>query len=78
MITRRRANIGLAASAADMVAGGIPSALRGHAIELPPPRGHEGKPVINALQLRRSICQYAPRPLPPQALQTSNPRAGFC
>jgi len=37
-------------------------------MKLPPPRTKGGKPLIEALQLRRSIRAYAERPLPPQVL----------
>jgi nitroreductase len=67
MMTRREANIGLISSAAVVAAGGA-AAARGYAIELPPPRSKGGKPLIEALRLRRSIRQYAARPLPAQVL----------
>jgi nitroreductase len=35
---------------------------------LPNPRKDAGKPLMQALQLRRSIRQFSPRPLPPQLL----------
>jgi len=35
---------------------------------LPTPRKEAGKPLMQALQLRRSIRQFSPRPLPPQLL----------
>jgi nitroreductase len=68
MMTRREANIGLISSAAVMAVGGVASAQAAKAIELPPPRGQGGKPLIEALRLRRSIRQYAPRALPLQVL----------
>jgi nitroreductase len=37
-------------------------------LELPPPRIDGGKPLIQALGLRRSIREYADRALPPQVL----------
>ena len=67
MMTRREVNIGLVSSAAMVMAGNVASAQQ-QAIDLPPPRGQGGKPLIEALRLRRSIRQYAPRPLPPQVL----------
>ena len=67
MITRREANIGLVSSAAMVMAGNVASAQQ-QAIDLPPPRSQGGKPLIEALRLRRSIRQYAPRQLPPQVL----------
>jgi nitroreductase len=68
MITRRDANIGLISSAAVLAAGCVAPAEEASVIELPPPRSRGGKPLIEALRLRRSIRQYAPRPLPPQLL----------
>jgi nitroreductase len=35
---------------------------------LPAPRKNAGKPLMQALQLRRSIREFSPRPLPPQLL----------
>jgi nitroreductase len=35
---------------------------------LPDPRKDAGKPLMQALQLRRSTRQFSPRPLPPQIL----------
>jgi len=67
MMTRRQANAGLAA--ATILAG--TSRLGAEEIklkELPPPRASGGKPLIEALKLRRSIREYADRPLPPQVL----------
>lgn len=37
-------------------------------VDLPPARTDGGKPLIQALRLRRSIRDYADRPLPPQIL----------
>ena len=67
MMTRREVNVGLVSSAAMVMAGNVASAQQ-QAIDLPPPRGQGGKPLIEALRLRRSIRQYAPRKLPPQML----------
>jgi nitroreductase len=67
MLTRRQANAGLISAA--ILAG--PSALAaeaGNIRELPAPRATGGKPLIDALKLRRSIREYADRPLPPQLL----------
>jgi nitroreductase len=36
--------------------------------QLPPPRQEGGKPLFQALHLRRSIREYSDRPLPPQVL----------
>ena len=67
MMTRREANIGMGSSAAMVMASNVASAQQ-QAIDLPPPRSQGGKPLIEALRLRRSIRQYAPRQLPPQML----------
>jgi integrase len=37
-------------------------------VELPPPRTEGGKPLMQALKLRRSIREYADRPVPLQLL----------
>jgi nitroreductase len=68
MITRREANIGLIASAAVATASGLASAQELPALDLPPPRSEGGKPLIEALRLRRSIREYSPRALPAQVL----------
>jgi len=68
MMTRRETNIGLISSAAVVAAGNVASAQGAKAIDLPPPRSQGGKPLIEALRLRRSIRAYAPQPLPPQVL----------
>ena len=38
------------------------------AIDLPPPRADGGRPLMQALQLRRSIRKYSDQPLPKQVL----------
>ena len=68
MITRREANIGLVASAALAAAGRAAAVEELPALDLPPPRSEGGKPLIEALRLRRSIREYSPRALPPQVL----------
>jgi nitroreductase len=68
MMTRREANIGLITTGAIVATGSVASAQAAQAIDLPPPRSQGGKPLTEALRLRRSIRQYAPQPLPPQAL----------
>jgi nitroreductase len=69
MMTRREANIGLVSSAAVIAAArDVALAEKARVIELPSPRAQGGKPLIDALRLRRSIRQYAPRPLSPQVL----------
>jgi nitroreductase len=67
MMTRRQANAGLVSAAmiaGTSIAGAEPAKIK----ELPPPRPTGGKPLIDALQLRRSTREYADRPLPPQVL----------
>jgi len=66
-MTRRDATIGLAATAA-MSAIGPAAAAKRPAIALPAPRTSGGKPLTEALLLRRSIREYSPRALPPQVL----------
>ena len=68
MITRREANLGLLASAAMAAACGLASAQELQALDLPPPRSQGGKPLIEALRLRRSIREYSNRALPAQVL----------
>ena len=69
MMTRREASIGLISSAALATAGGsFAGAEETTALELPQPRSEGGKPLIEALRLRRSIREYAARPLPLQTL----------
>jgi len=66
---RRDVIIGMAASAASMGPGTAVAQARNPAtIVLPPPRTQGGKPLIEALRLRRSTRDYAARPLPPQVL----------
>ncbi len=66
MLTRRVANAGLLAA----TIAGAPAAAAGQPQfrDLPPPRPAGGKPLVEALKLRRSIREYADRPLPPQVL----------
>jgi nitroreductase len=68
MITRREANFGLISSAVIIAVDKAALAQGPNAIDLPPPRNQGGKPLIEALRLRRSIRQYAARPLPSQVL----------
>jgi nitroreductase len=66
-MTRREANAGLLSTAAAVVL----SAGSTHAAQpvvLPAPRTQGGKPLIEALRLRRSIREYSEQPLPPQVL----------
>jgi nitroreductase len=65
MITRRNANAGLLTAA---VLAAVPAVEAAQALDLPPPRREGGQPLIAALKLRRSIREYADRPLPRQVL----------
>jgi len=68
-MTRRKVVAGMAASAALLGMGTTKGeTLNRPAIKLPPPHSQGGKPLIEALRLRRSIRAYAARPLPPQTL----------
>jgi len=66
-ITRREANAALLASVA-LAAGAALAAEDAEAIALPPPRSKGGKPLIEALALRKSTRDYSNRPLPLQVL----------
>jgi len=68
MMTRRRANAGVLASVALAAAPSIAAAQGMKPIELPPPRGEGGQPLIAALKLRHSTRDYSGRPLPIQVL----------
>ena len=67
MLTRRHVNAGLASAAILASTPGL-AAEAAKTKTLPPPRASGGKPLIDALKLRRSIREYADRPLPPQVL----------
>jgi nitroreductase len=67
MVTRRQASRVLLSSAALAAAPGL-AAQEATTIELPPPRMEGGKPLMQALKLRRSIREYSDRPLPRQVL----------
>ena len=66
-MTRRNINAGILASAA-VVGGSAFGAEDAKTIALPAPRSNGGKPLIEALALRRSTREFAPRPLPLQVL----------
>jgi nitroreductase len=66
MMTRRTASDGLVSSALLTAAPSL--GAQDAARELPPPRTGGGKPLIEALRLRRSIREYSDRPLPAQVL----------
>ena len=65
MVTRRQVSAGLLFSLAATPSLGAESTI---AIDLPPPRADGGRPLMQALQLRRSIREYADQPLPKQVL----------
>lgn len=68
-MTRRAAGIGAAASVAVAAVGNpLAAATELSALELPSPRHQGGKPLNEALMLRRSIREYAARSLPLQLL----------
>lgn len=67
MVTRREASAGIVSIAVLASTSGIAAAAP-TIMELPPPRTAGGKPLIEALTLRRSIREYADRPLPLQVL----------
>lgn len=65
-MTRREMNATLLAGAAWAA---LPIGVRAQgARTLPPPRKDGGRPLMQALQLRRSTREFAARPLPPQVL----------
>jgi nitroreductase len=66
MMTRRQAALGLVSAAASVVAAGGTAQAR--TVQLPPPRATGGKPLIDALKLRRSTREYSGKPLEPQLL----------
>jgi nitroreductase len=67
MMTRRTVSGGLVTSALLTRASNL-AAQNEATMELPPPRKDGGKPLFQALNLRRSIREYSNRPLPPQVL----------
>jgi nitroreductase len=68
MMTRRQAGAGILASAALAATSTVPAAEELRLLVLPPPRGEGGPSLTTALKRRRSIRDYADRPLPPQVL----------
>ncbi len=66
-MTRRDANTALLAGVVSVAASAIARADDG-VIALPEPRQNGGKPLTDALKLRRSIREYADHPLSPQVL----------
>jgi len=73
MMTRRQASAGLLSSGAFAARPAVLAQETG-AMELWPPRTDGGKPLIQALSLRRSIREYADKPL--TAANTMKLRAG--
>ena len=67
MVTRRQASAGIL-SAAVLASTSAIAAEEITTVQLPPPRGEGGKPLIQALKLRRSTREYAERELPRQVL----------
>ena len=67
-MTRREANTAILTGAAVLVAAPASATQEAEPIALPPPRSTGGKPLIEALMLRRSTREYSERPLPLQVL----------
>jgi nitroreductase family protein len=67
MVTRRQASAGVLSAAVLAGTSGV-RAQAATIMQLPPPRPEGGKPLIQALKLRRSIREYADRALPLQVL----------
>ena len=68
-MNRREVIGGMAASAVVAAAGSaLAEGTDSATLDLPPARSEGGKPLIEALRLRRSIREYAKRSLPPQVL----------
>lgn len=68
MVTRRVANLAILSSVVLAAAPGLALAQTPPPLELPPPRASGGKPLFDALKQRRSMRDYADRPLPAQLL----------
>lgn len=71
MVTRREANLAILSSAVLAAAPGLALAQTPPPLELPPPRASGGKPLFDALKRRRSMRDYADRPLPAQRFSAS-------
>jgi len=67
MVTRRQASTGILSAAAVAGTSGI-AAQEATIMKLPPPQVQGGKPLVEALKMRRSIREYAHRALPQQML----------
>lgn len=68
MLTRREANAGLVSAAVLAAAPTLAAAQPADTIALPAPRKDGGKPLMQALALRRSTREFADRPLPHDVL----------
>lgn len=68
MLTRREANAGLVSTAFAAATPTLASAQPAETIALPAPRKDGGKPLMQALALRRSTREYADRALPREVL----------
>lgn len=69
MITRRDLSLGLTVAAAGLALAPGPAAAQDlRPIELPAPRADFGRSLAQALKLRRSTREFAPRALPPLVL----------
>ena len=68
MLTRREANAGLVATAVLAAAPTLAVAQEAETIALPAPRKDGGKPLMQALALRRSTREFAERALPHDVL----------
>jgi nitroreductase len=68
MMTRRKANVGILATAALAAAKSVAGAPQLKPLELPSPHSQGGMPLLSALKLRRSTREYSDRPLPAQTL----------
>jgi hypothetical protein len=68
MMTRRQASAGVLASTAFAAASTIAVAQELQHLDLPPPRSDGGKPLTEALKLRRSTREYSDQPIPVQVL----------
>ena len=68
MITRREASAGIVSAAIVASAPSLAAAQQATTRQLPPPRTDGGKPLMQALKLRRSTREYADRALPPEVL----------
>src|ERR1035437_3871565 len=66
-MTRREANAALLGGAV-LAVGPALAAEKAEAIALPPRSSNGGKPLMEALALRRSPRAYSDRPLPPQVI----------